>query len=337
MVRRMDNGTWVRQYNLTDHLGNTRAVLEPNKNIMQQTDYYPFGTAFSIANTNKNKHLYGGKKCQDEVVSGTQVAISGFEARFADFRIPRFTSLDPLAEKRFYMSPYVYCSNNPINRVDPTGMLDDEWEYIVNTNQLEKVNNKGGKETHFVTAVVYDSKGNEYRGEQHVLEGIKGEKPHVYKLRDGYIVTNYDAELDTETYNKKSDYEYSKRDFDKRNEHRKLGSVFYTGIQQNERIGGAAPIHTTEFNEYYGADADIMTIGIWMGLGMNYSGGPSFGGGKGVSARSYNGGRVGSISSSVQPMPKQPMWMQQVTNKLLKGGTLSKGDIRRIEQYIQKK
>lgn len=36
-------------------------------------------------------------------------------------------SIDPLAEKRFNISPYAYSSNNPVKRVDPTGMLDDDY------------------------------------------------------------------------------------------------------------------------------------------------------------------------------------------------------------------
>jgi hypothetical protein len=35
-----------------------------------------------------------------------------------------FISKDPLFEKYPWMSPYAYCSNNPVNRIDPTGMSD---------------------------------------------------------------------------------------------------------------------------------------------------------------------------------------------------------------------
>lgn len=36
----------------------------------------------------------------------------------------RFLTIDPLAEKFPWQSPYIYCSNNPVNRIDPTGMAD---------------------------------------------------------------------------------------------------------------------------------------------------------------------------------------------------------------------
>lgn len=36
--------------------------------------------------------------------------------------------MDPLTEKRYSISPYAYCSGNPINRIDPDGMDD----YILN-------------------------------------------------------------------------------------------------------------------------------------------------------------------------------------------------------------
>jgi RHS repeat-associated protein len=36
----------------------------------------------------------------------------------------RWLSLDPLAEKYYWNSPYVYCNNNPVNRIDPDGRAD---------------------------------------------------------------------------------------------------------------------------------------------------------------------------------------------------------------------
>jgi len=36
----------------------------------------------------------------------------------------RFLTIDPLAEKFPWQSPYVFCSNNPVNRIDPDGRAD---------------------------------------------------------------------------------------------------------------------------------------------------------------------------------------------------------------------
>jgi hypothetical protein len=33
----------------------------------------------------------------------------------------QFTTIDPLAEKYYSVSPYAYCENNPLNKIDPDG------------------------------------------------------------------------------------------------------------------------------------------------------------------------------------------------------------------------
>jgi RHS repeat-associated protein len=46
-----------------------------------------------------------------------------YSARY--YAPPTFISRDPMFEKYPDISPYTYCSNNPMNKVDPTGMFDD--------------------------------------------------------------------------------------------------------------------------------------------------------------------------------------------------------------------
>src|SRR5690606_41057454 len=46
-----------------------------------------------------------------------------------DFRqydpaVGRFTSVDPMAEERNWLTPYNFVQNNPVVRVDPSGLLD---------------------------------------------------------------------------------------------------------------------------------------------------------------------------------------------------------------------
>ena len=111
-------------YFIRDHLGSVRTVIDHTGKIVEQNDYYPFGgrhqnSALSLSATNRYK--FGGK----ETLEPVSLDMLDFGARFYDPRIARWNTQDPLAEQNSSVSLYAYCSNNPISRIDPNGMLDD--------------------------------------------------------------------------------------------------------------------------------------------------------------------------------------------------------------------
>ena len=49
-----------------------------------------------------------------------------YHARQYDGAMGQFTSMDQLCEKYYNVSPYAYCHDNPMNRIDPDGRDDFE-------------------------------------------------------------------------------------------------------------------------------------------------------------------------------------------------------------------
>ena len=108
-----------------DHLGNNRMVVDQEGAVAQITHYYPFGMSFAEStNASKQPYKYNGKELDMENSLNTY----DYEARLLSVAVPRFTTMDPLAENYYSWSPYHYAGNNPILITDPTGM---DW-YIFN-------------------------------------------------------------------------------------------------------------------------------------------------------------------------------------------------------------
>ena len=126
-------GSWKREYTIKDHLGNTRlaycdldnnGVVATPSEILQENNYDAFGydlggVYMNHANAD-NLYQYNGKEKNDD----HGIGLYDFGARFMDVTIGRFMSVDPMADKRAWVSPYNYVQNNPILRTDPTGALD---------------------------------------------------------------------------------------------------------------------------------------------------------------------------------------------------------------------
>lgn len=116
-----DNGYYesgIYYFYIKDHLGNNRIVSNQTSDVVQSTQYYPFGMAFADATSSTiQPYKYSGKEL--DVMHGLNQY--DVEARYYDPGYIRFTSIDPLAEKYYSWSPYMYVGNNPLKYIDLDG------------------------------------------------------------------------------------------------------------------------------------------------------------------------------------------------------------------------
>jgi len=154
-------------YYRRDHLGNNREVWLANTNTtLQRTQYYPSGLPWAegLGAGVQNKK-YNGKEFVE--MHGWDEYDS--EARWMYPAIMRTSTLDPLAEKYYSISPYAWCGGNPVRMVDPDGM--DWYSY-----QEEYTDEDGKKQTR--TAYKY------VEGEMSKKEIEKGGYTHLGKTYD---------------------------------------------------------------------------------------------------------------------------------------------------------
>ena len=114
----LSGSTPTYHYYLQDHLGNNRVVVKQDGTIEQVNHYYPFGGLFGESTDGDvQRFKYNGKEL--ERMHGLDWYDYG--ARHLDAALGRWSTIDPMAEKYYNLSPYNYCENNPINAIDKAG------------------------------------------------------------------------------------------------------------------------------------------------------------------------------------------------------------------------
>ena len=173
------SSTYKVQHYLRDHLGSVRSVIDGDTGtVIEASDYYPFGKriqvtapvsepvggsqyasepavapvapATSVASTSSpNRWRFSGK--EDQSFLGASIPLLDFGAKMYNPAIARWTAADPLSEKYYGISPYVYCLGNPISIIDPNGMdiwtMDEKgnvvWVKESDDHRLYYMNNDG--------------------------------------------------------------------------------------------------------------------------------------------------------------------------------------------------
>ena len=139
----MTDGSY--RFFMTDHLGSVRAVADSEGNVLHTYDYYPYGEdiaesasavspsaqecssgtlssepengSSSTAGASLQPYRFNGKESQ----KFAGLPYLDYGARYYHPLSSRWTTMDPMAEKYYSVSPYAFCSGNPVNFVDVDG------------------------------------------------------------------------------------------------------------------------------------------------------------------------------------------------------------------------
>lgn len=148
-----DRNVGLKNYEITDHLSNVRAVISDVKqpvdsgtnftidyyvaDVTNATDYYPFGMMMPGRNfpSGDYRFAFNGMEKDDEIAGSGNSYTTYF--RQYDARIGRWLSIDPKFNYFPWQSPYVAFDNNPIFKNDPKGDAAQE-QNDPNRSRVEK-------------------------------------------------------------------------------------------------------------------------------------------------------------------------------------------------------
>ena len=128
-------------YNIKDHLGSVRTVVDGTGSVRQRFDYYPYGTvsrcwSSSPTGSPDKRYRFGGKEVTGFMMSSLippTIPYLDFGARLYNPSTVMWMSQDPMAEDYYYQTPYLYCAASPNNVIDPNGK---DWFQNLNTGEL---------------------------------------------------------------------------------------------------------------------------------------------------------------------------------------------------------
>ena len=157
----------------TEYIGNMIYENWTLKRILIDGGYVEggVGTVFAetpIAEQGLQPYKYNGK----ELDQMNGLNLYDYAAHNYDPAYGRFTNIDPMCEKYYSISPYVYCKNNPVRNIDPNGR---DWVSVVKDEIIE---------------VYYDRTVKL----QEDVDKKYGEKAGVTHLSDGSTLTTYDKD-----------------------------------------------------------------------------------------------------------------------------------------------
>jgi RHS repeat-associated protein len=110
----------VRNYELTNHLGNVLSTITDKGVITSAQDYYPFGLTLASRSFTEGgssyRYSFNGKEDDKDLKQ------QDYGMRISRPDLGRFLSVDPISKQYPELTPYQFASNRPIQGVDLDGL-----------------------------------------------------------------------------------------------------------------------------------------------------------------------------------------------------------------------
>jgi RHS repeat-associated protein len=163
LVSKSNSTIGIKEYELSDHLGNVSVVVLDRKNslstniqpvIISNSDYYPFGYPIRFR-THSTGYRYGfnGQEGDGEIY-GDKLNYA-FQYRMYDARIGRFWSVDPLKSDYPWNSTYAFAENRVIDGIDLEGQewkSQHKWsDKVTDPSHIKNIEAKGIKNVKTLT------------------------------------------------------------------------------------------------------------------------------------------------------------------------------------------
>ncbi|MDQ3802896.1 MAG: putative Ig domain-containing protein [Acidobacteriota bacterium] len=116
--RRLVGGAWVSSFYGYDGHGSVRFLTDDSGAVTDTYDYDAFGNLLASAGPTPNEYLYAGERRDPEL------GLYYLRARYLQTDTGRFWTMDSFegsTSEPASLHKYVYASDDPINRVDPSG------------------------------------------------------------------------------------------------------------------------------------------------------------------------------------------------------------------------
>ena len=171
---------------VADHLGSNRMVTDASGTILSVNHFGPYGESLSAGSgaSSGSPYKYSGKEYDSSLQS------YDFGARDFVPSVPRWTTMDPLAEKYYSISPYAYCRGNPVKYIDYLGK--DIYRFDKETGDF--VLYKRTKDNYDVVGKFKKDKNGSYNLKQRKNGTPKVKTGHIEKgiLENGVNFKNQD-------------------------------------------------------------------------------------------------------------------------------------------------